>query len=398
MANGAPPSLDGACQDTIPLFNTYAEWCGFFARACDPRLHDVEAIFKIKRYVVHAQQASPRTWIRAVVLEEWRTPNWCAKWREDHPPAAPSGATNRSNVPARGIHPKPVKKEGALPQPRLTSTPQEWKDWIEFYSKEFNGIPLEGGTVSLHDMRGHILMSRLNPTFKKGTSERRRTIFRYHLCLLALVPGLYHEYLAMFTWPIAPTFEPTRFKGHIDNLTEDGVAQHLAQCRVSFHQVDDIQPYTQHWLLCCLDTCHGFLTDDKHAVLSERLAIAASLDACTTLSLKGHAELEMIAREQGTKLPDAAPTSRLFSSFDNKQMSLLADRPTVHNLVTASATSGLVAGGFAANNPLADVDHKMAMVVPNNKQQLIIGRPHDSPPLARGQSLSTTEREMYPST
>ena len=65
-------------------------------------------------------------------------------------------------------------------------------------------------------------------------------------------------------------------------------------------------------------------------------------------------------------------------------MSLLADPPTVHNLVTASATSGFVAGGFAANNPLADVDHDMATVVPNNERQLIIGRPRDSPPPGEG--------------
>ncbi|KAH7918748.1 hypothetical protein BV22DRAFT_1134365 [Leucogyrophana mollusca] len=326
---GGPPSLDGARQDAIPLFNNYAEWRSYFARAHNPRMRDIETIYKIKRYVAHAQQASPRTWIQAVVLEEWRTPTWFAKWREDHPPAAPSGADARSNVPARGIHPKP-----------------EWKDWIEFYSKEFHGVPLEGGTVSLRDMRGHILTSRLNPSFEKGSNERRRTIFKYRLCLLAPVPGLYREYLAMFAWPIAPTFEP----------------------------VDDIQPYGRHWLSCCLDTCHGFLTDDECAALSERLVIAASPDTSTTLSLEGRAELEAIAREQGTEPPDAAPASRLFSSLDDEQMSLLADPPTVHNLVTASATSGFVAGGFAATNPLVDVDHEM------------------------GRSLSTTEREMYPST
>ena len=384
MANGAPPSLDGARQDAIPLFNGYAEWRSYFARAHNPRMRDIETIYKIKRYVAHAQQASPRTWIQAVVLEEWRTPTWFAKWREDHPPAAPSGADARSNVPARGIHPKPVKKEGALPQPRLTSTPQEWKDWIEFYSKEFHGVPLEGGTVSLRDVRGHLLASRLNPNFEKGSNERRRTIFKYRLSLLALVPGLYREYLAMFAWPIAPTFEPVQFEGHVNNLTEDDVARHLAQCGVALHQVDNIQPYARHWLSCCLDTCHGFLTDDEHAVLSERLAIAASPDASTTLSLEGRAELEAIAREQGTEPPDAAPASRLFSSLDDEQMSLLADPPTVHNLVTASATSGFVAGGFAANNPLADVDHDMATVVPNNERQLIIGRPRDSPPPGEG--------------
>ncbi|KAH7917884.1 hypothetical protein BV22DRAFT_1135034 [Leucogyrophana mollusca] len=51
---------------------------------------------------------------------------------------------------------------------------------------------------------------------------------------------------------------------------------------------------------------------------------------------------------------------------------------------TASATSGLVAGGFTANNPLADMDHEMATVVPNNERQLIIGLPHDSPPPGKG--------------
>ncbi|KAH7917332.1 hypothetical protein BV22DRAFT_1052507 [Leucogyrophana mollusca] len=241
-----------------------------------------------------------------------------------------------------------------------------------------------GGTVSLHDVRGHLLTLRLNPTFEKGTSERRHTIFQYRLCLLALVPGLYREYLAMFAWPIAPMFEPVRFEGHVDNLTEDDVARHLAQCRVTLHQVDDIQPYARHWLSCCLDTCHGFLMDDECAVLSERLAIAASPDASTTLSLKGRAELETIAHEQGTELPDTAPALRLFLSLDDEQMSLLADPPTVHNLVTASVTSGLVAGGFAANNPLADVDHEMATVVPNNERQLIIGRPCNSPPPGQG--------------
>ncbi|KAH7918895.1 hypothetical protein BV22DRAFT_1051430 [Leucogyrophana mollusca] len=340
MANGAPPSLDGARQDAIPLFNII---CGM-ARILCTCAGDLQ------------DQTLCCAWIQAVVLEEWRTPTWYAKWREDHPPAAPLGASNCSNVPARGIHPKP-----------------EWKDWIEFYSKEFNGVPLEGGTVSLRDVRGHILVSRLNPTFEKGTSEQRCTIFWYHLCLLALVPGLYHEYLAMFAWPIAPMFKPVRFKGHVNNLTEDDVAQHLAQCGVSLHQVDDIQPYMQHWLSCCLDTCHRFLTDDERAILSERL-------------------LETIAREKGTELPDAAPASRIFSSFDDQQMSLLADPPTVHNLVTASATSGLVAGEFAANNPLADVDHEMATVVPNNKRQLIIGRPCDSPPPGKG-AVSLDYRE-----
>ncbi|KAH7918260.1 hypothetical protein BV22DRAFT_1051849, partial [Leucogyrophana mollusca] len=248
MANGAPPSLDGARQDAIPLFNGYAEWRSYFA-------------------------------------------------------------------------------QGALPQPRLTSTPQEWKDWIEFYSKEFHGVPLEGGTVSLRDVRGPLLALRLNTNFEKGSNERRRTIFKYRLCLLVL------------------------FEGHVDNLMEDDVARHLAQCGVTLHQVDDIQPYARHWLSCCLDTCHGFLTDDERAVLSERLAIAASPDASTTLSLEGRAELEAIACEQGTEPPDAAPASRLFSSLDDEQMSLLADPPTVHNLVTASATSGFVPGGFAASRP-----------------------------------------------
>ena len=69
MANGAPPSLDGARQDAIPLFNSYAEWRSYFARAHNPRMRDIETIYKIKRYVAHAQQASPRTWIQAVVLE-----------------------------------------------------------------------------------------------------------------------------------------------------------------------------------------------------------------------------------------------------------------------------------------------------------------------------------------
>ncbi|KAH7918051.1 hypothetical protein BV22DRAFT_1051997 [Leucogyrophana mollusca] len=92
MANGAPPSLDGARQDAIPLFNNYMEWRGFLAHARDPHLHDVETTYKIKRYIAHAQQASLRTWIQAVVLEEWRAPAWFTKWREDHPPVAPSGA------------------------------------------------------------------------------------------------------------------------------------------------------------------------------------------------------------------------------------------------------------------------------------------------------------------
>ncbi|KAH7918193.1 hypothetical protein BV22DRAFT_1051900 [Leucogyrophana mollusca] len=90
--------------------------------------------------------------------------------------------------------------------------------------------------------------------------------------------------------------------------------------------------------------------------------------------------------------PSRPAPSRLFSSLDDKQMSLLADPPTVHNLVTASATSGLVAGGFAANNPLADVDHEMATVVPNNKRQLIIGRPRSSPPPGEG-AVSLDYRE-----
>ncbi|KAH7919755.1 hypothetical protein BV22DRAFT_1133607 [Leucogyrophana mollusca] len=179
--------------------------------------------------------------------------------------------------------------------------------------------------------------------------------------------------MAMFAWPIAPTFEPVRFEGHVDNLTEDDVARHLAQCGVTLHQVDDIQPYARHWL-------------------SKRLAIAASPDASTTLSLEGRAELEAIARKQGTELPDAAPASRLFSSLDDEQMSLLADPPTMHNLVTASATSGLVAGGFATTNPLVDVDHEMATIVPNNERQLIISRPRDSPPPGEG-AVSLNYRE-----
>ncbi|KAH7917157.1 hypothetical protein BV22DRAFT_1052640 [Leucogyrophana mollusca] len=284
--------------NTIPLFNGYAEWRSYLACVRDPRMHNIETIQKIKHYVVHAQQASLRTWIQAVVLE-------------------------------------PVKKEGALPQPRLTSTPQEWKNWIEFYSREFNGIPLEGGTVSLRNVRGHILVLRLNPTFKKGTSERRRTIFQYRLHLLALVPGLYRKYLAMFAWPIAPTFEPVRFEGHVNNLMEDDVARHLAQCGVTLHQVDDIQPYARHWL------------------------------------------------GRRTRRPQQMPGDCGVPRHD-EQISLLADPPTMHNLVTASATSGLVAGGFAATNPLSDVDHEMATVVPNNERQLIIGRPRDSPPPGEG--------------
>ncbi|KAH7918038.1 hypothetical protein BV22DRAFT_1052009 [Leucogyrophana mollusca] len=129
----------------------------------------------------------------------------------------------------------------------------------------------------------------------------------------------------MFAWPIAPMFEPARFEGHVNNLTEDDVAQH-----------------------------------------SKRLAIAASPDAYTTLSLEGCAELETIVHEQGTKLPDAAPTLRIFSPFDDETMSLLADPPTVRNLVMA--------------------------IVPNNERQLIISRPHDSPPPGEG-AVSLNYRE-----
>ncbi|KAH7905053.1 hypothetical protein BJ138DRAFT_991031, partial [Hygrophoropsis aurantiaca] len=140
------------------------------------------------------------------------------------------------------------KAAGSLPQPTVDDSPETWQRWLEHYRRPITGIPLEGGTVNIRDVRGHLLGSRLGPRLASGSSECRWNLFWFRLSELALNMGLYRELVATSVLPINPTYVPSRYIGTLDNMMTEDVARHLAACGITFAQLDDIQPYGRHWL------------------------------------------------------------------------------------------------------------------------------------------------------
>ncbi|KAH7902941.1 hypothetical protein BJ138DRAFT_1108098, partial [Hygrophoropsis aurantiaca] len=148
IAKRVPPSLDGLRRTGVPVLRNYAEWRSLYRRACDERQRSPDMVHKAKCFITNAQVAYPRSWLQAVALDEWKTPQWFVDWSANRSQApVPQGTSAPIPTPAASEKPKKL----TLRQPGVEDTPELWKQWLELYSQEYAGVPLEGGTVCIRD-------------------------------------------------------------------------------------------------------------------------------------------------------------------------------------------------------------------------------------------------------
>ncbi|KAH7904832.1 hypothetical protein BJ138DRAFT_1119034 [Hygrophoropsis aurantiaca] len=120
IAKRVPPSLNGLRRTGVPVLRNYAKWRSLYRRTCDKRQRLPDMVHKAKRFITNAQVAYPRSWLQAVALEEWKTPQWFIDWSANRPQApVPQGTSAQIPTPAASEKPKKL----TLRQPGVEDTP-----------------------------------------------------------------------------------------------------------------------------------------------------------------------------------------------------------------------------------------------------------------------------------
>ncbi|KAH7904541.1 hypothetical protein BJ138DRAFT_1119314 [Hygrophoropsis aurantiaca] len=133
---GIPPWLDNVRQTAMPLLETYERWQELYDQARDDCAHPAGLVHQLRRYLHHAHTTQPRTWIQATVLREWQPPKWFTDRVPDSAPTRRPRPTPAPVVPTPAPPATVSKKKKRLPQPTLTSPPEEWKAWLELYPRK----------------------------------------------------------------------------------------------------------------------------------------------------------------------------------------------------------------------------------------------------------------------
>ncbi|KAG9227847.1 hypothetical protein PTI98_011439 [Pleurotus ostreatus] len=222
-----------------------------------------------------ASDKKPMRGFMRAALRTWRAPDWVKRVRNIRPlpritvadatVVASSGTTAAPHLEAttNDSVSSPTMRTGLANRtelrpttgyqaPSMDAPPEAWCAY-DYYFRHVKAMSagLGDNPLDLRTRRGHRLIRRTGPSPAVGdpTLERNRSVYTERATTLLAMPGRYQAVIQRLGLTVPSVYQPFHYAGHLDNLSVEDVAAHLAACGVSIEMANDAWLFARQWLL-----------------------------------------------------------------------------------------------------------------------------------------------------